>query len=173
MKSSVKQFLVRIRTEADRRAEGVTTRAMGRRRRFNAYDLGEDTFVFEKGVWTDLDAHASVLLARKCDLRHGTRGHVMTVTTGNHSVAALPLLQGQFWDLSRIAVLQRGDVLSHAILCGNVVGGKLELSQRDVPCKLLVELDAWLTRTLKFALGDVVMLERTEEALEHYRREGM
>ena len=173
MKSSVKQFLVQIRTEAARRADGVTTRAMGRRRRFTAYDLGEDTFVFETGVWTDLDAHASVLLARKCDLRHGTRGHVMTVTTGNHSVAALPLLQGQFWDLSRIAMMKRGDVLSHAILCGNVVGGKLELSQRDVPCKLLVELDAWLTRTLKFALGDVVMLERTEEALEHYRREGM
>ena len=96
MKSSVKQFLVRFRTEGQRRAATVTTRATGRRRTFTAYDLGEDTFVFEKGVWTDLDAHASVLLARKSDLRHGARGHVMTVTTGNHSVAALPLLQGQF-----------------------------------------------------------------------------
>ena len=71
MKSSVKQFLVRFRTEGQRRATTVTTRAMGRRRSFTAYDLGEDTFVFEKGVWTDLDAHASVLLARKSDLRHG------------------------------------------------------------------------------------------------------
>ena len=172
MKSSVKQFLVRFRTEGQRRATTVTTRAMGRRRTFTAYDMGEDTFVFEKGVWTDLDAHASVLLARKSDLRHGARGHVMTVTTGNHSVAALPLLQGQFWDLSRIASPKRGEVMTRAVLCGNVVGGKLELSQRDVPCRLLVELDGWLTGTLKFALGDVVMLERTSEALEHYRSVG-
>ena len=96
----------------------------------------------------------------------------MTVTTGNHSVAALRLLQGQSWDLSRIPVAKRGDVMMRAILCGNVVDGKLELSQRDVPCRLLVELDGWLTGTLKFALGDVVMLERTSEALEHYRRRG-
>ena len=73
MRSSVKQFLARFRTEGVRRAASVATRAMGRRRIFYAYDLGEDTFVFEKGVWTDLDAHASVLLARKSDLRHGTR----------------------------------------------------------------------------------------------------
>ena len=172
MRSSVKQFLARFRGEGVRRPELVATRAMGRRRIFHAYDLGDDTFVFEKGVWTDLDAHASVLLARKSDLRHGARGYVMTVTTGNHSVAALPLLQGQFWDLSRIPVAKRGDVMMRAILCGNVVDGKLELSQRDVPCRLLVELDGWLTGTLKFALGDVVMLERTSEALEHYRQRG-
>ncbi|MBQ4199445.1 MAG: hypothetical protein II649_06145 [Kiritimatiellae bacterium] len=173
MKSSVKQFLARLRAEAVCRRNAVTTRAMGRCRHFRAYDLGEDTFVFEKGVWTNLDAHASVLLARKGDLRHGAHGHVMTVTTGNHSVAALPLIQGQFWDLSRIAVPKRGDVMTRAILCGNVVGGKLELSQRDVPCRLLVELDDWLTKSLKFTLGDVVMLERTDETLEHYRRKGM
>ena len=106
MRSSVKQFLARFRGEGVRRPELVATRAMGRRRVFHAYDLVDDTFVFEKGVWTDLDAHASVLLARKSDLRHGARGYVMTVTTGNHSVAALPLLQGQFWDLSRIPVLR-------------------------------------------------------------------
>ena len=35
-----------------------------------------------------------------------------------------------------------------------------------------MELDGWLTGTLKFALGDVVMLERTSEALEHYRSVG-
>ena len=62
MRSSVKQFLARFRGEGVRRPELVATRAMGRRRVFHAYDLGDDTFVFEKGVWTDLDAHASVLL---------------------------------------------------------------------------------------------------------------
>ena len=77
MKSSVKQFLVRFRTEGRRRATTVTTRAMGRRRSFTAYDLGEDTFVFEKGVWTDLDAlggFAEDLIAKE-DIRLGRFHH--------------------------------------------------------------------------------------------------
>ena len=172
MKSSVKQVLARFRKEVVRRPNRVETRAMGRKRYFRAYDLGEDTFVFERGVWTDLDAHASVLIARKGDLRHGAHGYVMTVTTGNHSVAALPLLQGRFWDLSRINRLKMGEVMTHGILCGNVVGGKLELSQREVPCRLLVELDRWLTGTLRFALADVVLIERIDETLAWYRSKG-
>ena len=172
MRSSVKQFLARFRGEGVRRPELVATRAMGRRRVFHAYDLGDDTFVFEKGVWTDLDAHASVLLARKSDLRHGARGYVMTVTTGNHSVAALPLLQGQFWDLAHLSMAKRGEALQHAVLCANIVDGKMEISQRDVPGRCLTALDAWLTDTLKFPLGDVVMIERIDSTLEHYRRLG-
>ena len=96
MKASVKQFLREIRKNASRRLGVVTTRAMGRRRLFHAYDAGDDTFIFEKGVWRNLDEHASVLMAMKRDLRAAARrGHVMVVTTGNHSVGALPLLQGQ------------------------------------------------------------------------------
>jgi len=172
MKSSAKQLLYRIRNEAKRRPNRVVTRAMGRKRYFRAYDLGEDTFIFERGVWLDLDAHASVLMIEKRDLRRGARGHVMTVTTGNHSVAALPLLQGLFWDLCRLNAASRGDVMTHAVLCGNVVDGKLEISQRDVPCARLVALDDWLIGTLKFALADVVMVERNDVALEHFRARG-
>ena len=173
MKSSAKHLLRRIQLAARRRPDKVVTRAMGRRRNFRAYDVGDDTFVFEKGVWTRLDAHASVLIARKRDLRHnGGAGYVMTVTTGNHSVAALPLLQGQFWDLCRLAPARRGEAMARAVLCGNVVDGKLELSQRDVPCDRLVAADAWLTGTLGFACGDVVMAERNEQTLEHFRRQG-
>ena len=173
MKSSVKQLLRRILTVARPRPDKAVTRAMGRRRLFHAYDLGVDTFVFEKGVWQNLDAHASVLIVAKRDLRHnGGPGYVMTVTTGNHSVAALPLLQGQFWDLCHLNSLKRGEVMMHAVLCGNVVDGKLELSQRDVPCSRLVAIDDWLTGVLKFAFGDVVMVERIDQTLEHFRRRG-
>ena len=173
MKSSVKQRLRRILAGASRRPGAVETRAMGRRRLFHAYDVGADTFVFERGVWRHLDAHASVLIAAKRDLRHhGGAGHVMTVTTGNHSVAALPLLQGQFWDLCRLAAARRGETMTRGVLCANVVEGRLEISQRDVPCPRLAAADDWLTRTLGFSSGDVVMVERNEQALEHFRRRG-
>ena len=173
MKSSVKQRLRRILAGASRRPGAVETRAMGRRRLFHAYDVGADTFVFERGVWRHLDAHASVLIAAKRDLRHhGGAGHVMTVTTGNHSVAALPLLQGQFWDLCRPAAARRGETMTRGVLCANVVEGRLEISQRDVPCPRLAAADDWLTRTLGFSSGDVVMVERNEQALEHFRRRG-
>ena len=166
MKSSVKQRLRRILDGAPRRAAAVVTRAMGRRRLFHAYDVGDDTFVFEKGVWLHLDAHASVLVVAKRDLRHnGGPGYVMTVTTGNHSVAALPLLQGQLWDLCRLSSARRGETMMYGVLCANVVGGKLEISQRDVPCRRLAAADDWLTGTLGFACGDVVMVERNEQAL--------
>ena len=172
-KVSVKQLLRAIQREAVRRPDRVVIRAMGRRRWFRAYDLGPDTFIFERGVWLNLNAHASVLLVAKSDLRpNGGPGHVMTVTTGNHSVAALPLLQGQFWDLCRLSSARRGEVMMQDVLCGNVVNGKLELSQRDVPCRRLAAIDDWLTRTLKFAHSDVVMVERNDQTLEHFRRRG-
>ena len=145
---------------------------MGRSRLFHAYDLGVDTFVFEKGVWGDLDARASVLIVDKKDLKPGARGHVMAVTTGNHAVAALPLLGGSFWDLAHISSARRGKVMMEAVLCANVTGGKLELSQRDVSCARLVAFDKWLLGTLGLGLGDVVFLDRNEQTLEHYRALG-
>jgi len=145
---------------------------MGRMRLFHAYDLGPDTFVFEKDVWSDLDARASVLVIDKKDLKSGSRGHVMTVTTGNHAVAAIPLLGGVFWDLARISSARRGKVMTEAVLCANVTDGKLELSQRDVSCSRLVALDEWLRGTLGLGMGDVIFLDRNEQTLEHYRALG-
>ena len=172
MKESVKTLLRRLSRSASRRPGKVETRSMGRDRVFRAYDLGADTFVFEDGVWGDLDARASVLIVDKKDLRPGARGHVMTVTTGNHAVAALPLLGGSFWDLARISSARRGKVMTEAVLCANVTGGKLELSQRDVSCRRLVALDGWLLGTLGLGLGAVVFLDRNEQTLEHYRALG-
>ncbi len=172
MKGSVKNLLLRLKREAKRRPVGVVTHAMGRRRCFSAYDRGEDTIVFERGVCAGLDEHASVLLVEKRDLCRGAKGHVLTVTTGNHSVAALPLLKGLFWDLCRLSVAQRSKVMTECVLCGNVVDGKLELSQRDVPCGKLTAIDEWLTGKMGFSLADVVMVERNDVTLDHYRRLG-
>ena len=63
MKDSFKNLLMRFRHACTRRPTIVETRAMGRARRFRAYDLGADTFVFEEGAWKGVDEHASVLMA--------------------------------------------------------------------------------------------------------------
>ena len=172
VKKGVLENLARLRREGVRRGTVAAWTAMGRPRRFAAYDRGPDTFVFELVPWKEFLSHASVLIAEKRDLKAGASGFVMTVTTGNHSVAALPLLQGRLWDLARVTPARRGDILRENILCANIVDGRFEVSQRDVPCARLVRLDAWLTQALSFRLGDVVMIERNSETLAHYRRTG-
>ena len=67
MRSSVKQFLARFRGEGVRRPDSVSTRAMGRRRIFHAYDLGDDTFVFDTdpGFGEQLAARLDELFAQR------------------------------------------------------------------------------------------------------------
>ena len=168
----ISQFLKRIRTNAVRRPGAVKTVAMGRDREFVAYDLGADTFIFEKDVAGHLGERPSVLVVAKADLGRRTKGRVMTLTTGNHSVAAFPLLDGRFWKLSRLPSSRRGDVLMHGIVCANAVGGTIEISQREISTPKLVETDAWLLDAAGFGLADVVMGERNDDTLDHYRRLG-
>ncbi len=164
--------MTRIRKSGARRKGTVKTVAMGREREFVAYDVGPDTFIFEIGVKDHLGEHPSVLLVEKSRLARHSRGRVMTMTTGNHSVAAFPLLDGRFWKLSRLTSPKRGDVLMHSVLCANVVKDAIEISQRDVPAKELFRTDEWLTGTVGFTLADVVVGERTDAAIEHYQRLG-
>ncbi len=170
--STIRKFFRRIQREAVRRPERVATLSMGVRKLFHAYDLGDDTVVFERDVWKHVDAHASVLVAEKNDLVPGSFGHLITVTDGNHGVAALPLLSGKLWDLCELPPDQRSSALTNSILVANVVDGKLEVSQRDVPCAKLVALDDWLVNGLGFSLDDVVMVERNDETLQYFRERG-
>ena len=169
---AVPSFISRVKRTGSRRRGEVKTVAMGRERVFTAWDVGDDTYIFEKGVSKHLDEHPSVLVVSKCDLRRGAKGRVMTMTTGNHSVAAFPLLDGRFWKLSKVPSAKRGDVLMHCILCANVVGGKVEISQRDVPAKTLFAADEWLLGPAGFAMPDIVLGERNEATIDHYRRLG-
>lgn len=171
-KSTIRQFFRRIQREAVRRPGKVAVLAMGARKLFHAYDLGNDTVVFERDVWKRIDEHASVLVAEKNDLVSGSFGHLITVTDGNHSVAAIPLLSGKLWNLCDLPPDRRSDALMHSILVANVVDGKLEVSQRDVPCAKLEALDQWLVSGLGFSVADVVMVERNDEALQHFRELG-
>jgi hypothetical protein len=155
-----------------KRAGTVVTKAMGREREFMAWDLGEDTFVFERGISKRLNERPSVLIVEKKELSRSVNGRVMTLTSGNHSVAAFPLLDGRFWNLSRLPSRKRGEVLMHRIICANVVAGALEISQRDVAFKILCESDAWLLDKLDIRLDGVVFSDRNEQILERYRSRG-
>ena len=170
--SAVRQFLNHVKSEGVKRPGTVKAVSMGREREFQAWDIGDDTFIFEKGVSGRLDERPSVLVVAKADLGRRTKGRVMTLTTGNHSVAAFPLLDGRFWKLSRLPSARRGEVLMHGIVCANVVGGTIEISQREIQTKKLVETDSWLLGTAGFGLADIVMGERNDVTLDHYRRLG-
>lgn len=170
--SAIRQFLRRVKASGAKRERAVRTVAMGVTRTFDAYDVGPDTFVFERGVGARLSARASVLIVEKAALRRRARGRVLTLTTGNHAVAAMPLLDGRFWRLSTLKPDARGDALLRRVLCANVTGDTVEISQRDVPTADVVKADAWLVGTVGFSFADVVMGERNEATLEHYRRLG-
>ena len=171
--SVFREFLRRVKATGARRPGVVTTTSMGLERVFCAYDVGPDTFIVEKGVGGHLGEHPSVLIVEKSALRRRAPGRVMTITTGNHTVAAMPLLDGRFWRLSTLPRQRRGEVLMRSVLCANVVGDRLEVSQRDVPTELLIRSDAWLTGgATGLSMADVVMTERIDSSLDHYRRLG-
>jgi len=170
--NAICKFLRRVKNAGVRRPETVRTVAMGRMRLFVAYDVGADTFVFEEGISRRLEESPSVLVVPKRSLGRRAGGMVMTLTTGNHSVAALPLLDGRFWKLSALPSARRSAVLLHEIVCANVVGPTIELSQRETATSRLVEVDGWLCGTAGFGLADIVMAERNDQTLDHYRRLG-
>ncbi|MDD2455656.1 MAG: hypothetical protein PHE10_04920 [Kiritimatiellae bacterium] len=171
MKNTLKHFIARVRKIARRKAEHVTIKTFGAERVFQGFDWGADTFVFEKGVWNRLDAHLPVLIVRKEDLLKGAVGYVMTLTTGNHTVAAIPLLAGQLWNIARVPAARRSKVMQGKVICANVVDSVIELSQRDVETGLVTAADEWLQR-VGLGLDEVIMAERTDSALDYYRRLG-
>jgi hypothetical protein len=170
--NAVRQLVCRVKKSGTRRPGLVTATAMGKVREFCAWDVGDDTFVFEKGVLKHLDERPSVLIVEKRDLWSRRPGRVFTMTTGNHSVAAFPLLDGRFWKLARIPSAKRGDVLVRSVLCANVVKGAVEISQRDVPAKKLYAADDWLLGPCGLQMNDIVMGDRNDVVLDHYRALG-
>jgi hypothetical protein len=170
-KTILQQFIARVRREARIKPSHVTLKTMGHERVFCGYDWGGDTFVFEKDAWKRLDNHSPILIVRKQDLVKGASGYILTLTTGNHTVAAMPLLSGHLWNLGRVPASQRSRTLQNSVVCANVVNGRIEISQREVPTGLITAADDWL-QSVGFSLDAVVMAERTDATLEFYRRQG-
>ena len=169
---AVRDFVRRVRERGAKRPSKVKTVAMGRERVFEAWDMGHDTYIFEKSVTSRLGDRPSVLIVEKRVLKPKAKGRVFTMTTGNHSVAAFPLLDGRFWKLSNIPSRSRSETLTHSILCANVVRDTIEISQREVPAKVLFAADEWLMGTVGFTMRDIVMGDRNDVTIEHYRQLG-
>ena len=168
----LRQILSRIKTTGVRRHGSVTTTAMGQSRTFDAYDIGDDTFIFERGIAARLKERPSMLIVEKQRLRRRAKGRVFTLSSGNHAVAAFPLLDGRFWRLSALSGEERGKVLMSSVLCSNVVNDTIEISQREIPVGELVRHDEWLREVVGLSLADIVMAERNEATLDHYRQLG-
>ncbi len=170
-KSAIRKFVERIRKSGRSRAECVVLSSASSMREFVCYDWGDDSFVIEEGVLDHEDGHLPILIVKKQALGSGREGYVMTLATGNHTVAAIPLLKGEFWDLSEVAAGRRSQVMSESVVCCNAVTGRIEISQRDVPTATIMESDAWLQRQ-GVRLDEVIMSERNDDALDRYRRLG-
>ena len=125
--AAIRDFLRRVKSTGQKRKTTVKTMAMGRERVFEAWDIDSDTYIFEKSVCARLGDHPSILITEKKALGSKSKGHVFTMTTGNHSVAAFPLLDGRFWKISSIPSCDRSETLMHGILCANVVNDKIEI----------------------------------------------
>ncbi len=171
MKNFPYQFINRVRRDARRRREPVTLQTVGRTSTFVAYDWGNDTFIFERDIWKHRPPRAPVLIVPKNQLAPCLEGYVMTVTAGNHVVAAVPLLRGDFWNLGRVPKRQYNEVLLRGMVYGNLVGNTLEISQRDVLAWRVYDVDEWL-RGLGWPLSGVVIADRVDATLEYYRRMG-
>ncbi|MCQ2367603.1 MAG: hypothetical protein MJ109_01140 [Kiritimatiellae bacterium] len=170
--NSIKQFLQRLKRSGKKRSTCVKTLSMGKERVFTAYDLNQDTFIIERGVERALELRPSVLIVNKSDLKPRAKGKIFTLSTGNHSVAAFPLLDGRFWHLSNVPAQRRGDVLMSKILCANVVKRTIEFSQREITTRDLVIYDEWLRSVAALQLYEVVMAERNDATLEYFRHLG-
>ena len=55
--SVMRTFLAKVKSGGQRREGSVTTVAMGRERVFDAYDVGKDTFVVERGIALHMGCH--------------------------------------------------------------------------------------------------------------------
>ena len=172
MGSTIRDFVRRVKKSGVKRSKRVETTAMGRTRVFEAWDIGLDTYIFEDSVHSHLDERPSVLIVEKKMLRSKAKGRVFTMTTGNHSVAAFPLLDGRFWKLSGVPKAKRSEILLRHILCANVVRDTIEISQREVAPKILFAADEWLKSTAGFTMRDIVMGDRNVATIEHYHHLG-
>ena len=176
MKSLLSDTLSFILTDGARRPETISSKSWGRTRDFVAFDLDDDTFVLEDGIWDRMENKDPVVIVPKRDLRPGDDpariyGNVMTFTSGNHAVAALPLLSGQFWDLADIPEARRSETLRDCAVCCNCVEDTLEISQREVSTERVIDADNWL-QGLGVPMDNVLLADRLDPTLEAYRRRG-
>jgi len=168
---AVKQFIQRVIKDARPKENDVSFRVLGRTHIFCGFDWGSDTFIFEKNTLKNIERRAPLLVVKKSDLARGAHGYVLTLTSGNHNVASVPLLTGAFWNLGTVRSQRRSAVITNNFICGNVVNGVIEISQREVHTARIINADQWL-QSLGFCLNEIIFADRNLFVLESYRALG-
>lgn len=178
MASELNSFLNRIVVSATRRPDVIKLSAWGKERVFSCYDLYDDTFIFEDGIWNHIENKDSVVLVPKSALitnpdKRARRvfGNIMTVSSGNHAVTTIPLLSGKFWDFAPVPEEAQAETLTRRMVCANCVGETFEISQREVSTPNVVEMDDWL-QALGCPMRRIVLIDRVNSTLEYYSRRG-
>ncbi len=178
MANELKSFLKNILRSATRKPENVKLTAWGKERTFSCFDLYDDTFILEDGIWDHIENKDSVVLVPKSTLavnpdKRARRvfGNIMTVSSGNHAVTTLPILAGKFWDIPAVPEENQADILQTRMVCCNFVGETFEISQREVSTPNVVEMDDWL-QALGCPMRRIVLIDRVNETLEYYSKRG-
>lgn len=178
MANELKSFLTNIVHSAIRRPKTIKLTSWGVEREFSCYDLYDDTFIFEDGIWDRIENKDSVILVPKAALianpdKRARRvfGNILAISSGNHAVTTIPLLSGKFWDIAGMPEERRSDTLRFSIVCVNCVNEIFEISQREVPTPNVVEMDDWL-QALGCPMRHIILIDRVDETLEYYGRRG-
>ena len=176
--NEIRNCLRSLLSGAERRPDTVSRTAWGKTRTFVRYDIFDDTFVLEDGILDRLENRDSVVLVPKADLMpHGDGGesrvfgNVMTISSGNHAVAGIPLVSGAFWDLASLTDEESAEVLAHKAVFANIVGDTIEISQRGASTAAVAEMDEWL-QALGCPMRRIVLADRIDETLQFYSRRG-
>ena len=178
MQTELKNFLQTLLSNAVPRPDTVTETAWGKTRTFVCYDLYDDTFILEKDILSNLENKDSLVLIPKSSLiksdddSERVFGNILTLSSGNHAVTSIPLIAGRFWGLSTLASeAEQMEALTYRMVFANCVDNTLELSQRQAPTRLVVEMDEWL-QALGYPMRKIVLIDRVDETLEVYERRG-
>lgn len=172
MAHDILAWVEQLRARGRAHGESISVTAWGRTRTLSAFDLGPDTFVVEDELRrSGIETKSPIIIARKEALRPGASGMLFSLTSGHHGVISVPLLNGKLWDLAEAPSEKRSDILRSELLCGNSLGANIELAQRETPTDLVVAADNWLLEK-GWALDEVVLTDRVDETLDHYRRLG-
>ena len=172
MHQNVKKFLTLAIREGHKRPGTVAIGSAPNQRIFSCYDWGGDSFVIERAILqarNDLRLPITII-AKRC-FQRGAGGYIFSVSSGNHSITAMALFNGLFWNLGHIPKSEQSHTLTTQVVCANIVNATIEISQRDVPIETLVAVDEWL-HSLGVPLNQIVFCDRTQSALDYYRRLG-
>lgn len=171
MSTFLQEWITRTSQRGVVRDQGAVVDGWGCRRELVAFDFPPHTLIVEPALLEKVEHRAPIIIVGKAVFDAGASGFVFTLSGGNHSVVAIPLLRGCLWDFGPVAEKMRSQVLRRRLVYANAVGGGIEISQRETPTELVVETDRWLQEE-GWSLDKIILADRVDSSLQHYHELG-